>query len=280
MLPVDKADLEAGYAFSEGLARVSTELGLAALTGVAQGSKLAYVAKGANYFDTLGNVVGVGRGGYDAYTNDGFSLQNSVQMIAGLFGLGGNTASFRAAGKVDETATTLAGPFKEIAGSRSVVGGARVAPGITGLHDVKDFVPSRLQKLDGTCGLYCASNAMKDLNVPHTLTVPLALRNSMRSGGLNRSELTTLINNSTDAAFAVSLRPSLDDFYKAQTMGSVIAHVDGNHWVNVNTAFSEISTRKTWVNVTDSARGTYNQLETSFHTRMAGSNTIINVRPY
>jgi len=86
---------EIGYQESYLFARIGTEL----LAGVGTGwlstvSKVGWVGKlgkGVFIWDAGGNAVMVGKGGIGIAQN-GLNFQNGVQVVAGLFGLGGNVA--------------------------------------------------------------------------------------------------------------------------------------------------------------------------------------------
>lgn len=87
---VTRQDINNGY----NAARFSAGVGTETLVGLATGglSRLGAAGKAIFAFDTVGNVVNAGRGGLDAY-NNGFSLGNSVQIVGGAAGLGGNIAT-------------------------------------------------------------------------------------------------------------------------------------------------------------------------------------------
>jgi RHS repeat-associated protein len=87
---VSDYDRAIGYDASHFIARGSTEL----LAGVGTGgaATLGRAGKAVAAFDAAGNVVAVGRGSIDVYQQGGLTLQNSVQIVGGGLGLGGNVA--------------------------------------------------------------------------------------------------------------------------------------------------------------------------------------------
>jgi hypothetical protein len=110
------------------------------------------------------------------------------------------------------------------------------------------------------------------------LSVNSSLRSSIRQGGLNEVQLSGLVSDVSDAVGVTKYGWSLDDMYGMMNRGSVIAHVDGNHWVHVQNAFSKLD-GSTWVRVYDSGRGGYyTQAAESFFSRTRSTTPIINVR--
>src|SRR5690606_14190614 len=88
---VTKQDINNGNDTSGLIAGVSWEL----LVGAATGGAARYAGafgKTALAIDTTSSALNVGRGGVDAY-NNGFNVGNTVQIIGGGLGVGGNIAT-------------------------------------------------------------------------------------------------------------------------------------------------------------------------------------------
>ena len=166
---------------------------------------------------------------------------------------------------------------------QELIGGARIGQtGLTGLRDARNLTAARLQLRDSTCGLYASLSAIEDVASRRPVIDFQGVRTSIRlndSRGLNSQQVVNFISRNTreEQVFA-RLERSLSEQQLLQLLGRerVIAHVDGNHWVRVLGSFQENGA--TWVRVYDPARGNYEQMLSSFMTRMGSSNQVVAVR--
>jgi hypothetical protein len=99
--------------------------------------------------------------------------------------------------------------------------------------------------------------------------------------GLKSIELLDFVQkNLPDATVLLKRGVTEDELIAAAARGTVLSHVDGNHWVRVLGTFEQ--GKRTWVRIYDPARGNYEQLATSFLTRTMANvteNQMIFVRP-
>lgn len=85
-----QTDIANGFGASNLIARGGTELATGLLTGGA--SQLGRIGKAVTVLDVAGNAVAAGRGAIGVAQN-GVTLENSVQLVGGGLGLGGNVAT-------------------------------------------------------------------------------------------------------------------------------------------------------------------------------------------
>jgi hypothetical protein len=101
--------------------------------------------------------------------------------------------------------------------------------------------------------------------------------------GLSAQELVELLDHNLDKIAVSMIHRNADDakiLRLLQGGQTVLAHVDGNHWVRITGVFKEGNV--TWVRIQDSARGNYEQLLTSLWSRLSpfgAESQIIGVRP-
>ena len=245
-LAVTQWDMQHGY----GAASIIHNASLGVLVGIGTGGlgKLGSVGRAVQAWDAAGNVASVGRGAISVYNEGGLTLKNSMQLAGGLGGLAGNAASWRSAGA-----------------SRSIGGSNTLGD----LKNVTNFAPGRLQGRNDTCALNALWNALDDMDaLPTRFAVGSNLRKTIRAqGGLDQQQIVGLVSSLDDNLWAISQRGlSESQLSNWLSRGSVLSHVDGNHWVRVTNVIEREGHQ--WARIFDSGvGGSYDQLLTSFMTR-------------
>ncbi|MCE9567336.1 MAG: hypothetical protein K8U57_35490 [Planctomycetes bacterium] len=188
-----------------------------------------------------------------------------------------------------EAARFRVGPGLAPNAATDFVGGVRIGQSdLNGLHNAQNLTNGRLQGQNSTCGLNASLSVIDSVNPGRGALDVSLVRGQIRAnggGGLNQSEVMGFLGrNLPDAAVVPAYGINEAQIVDYVRRGEVIAAVDGNHWVRVTGTFQEGNA--TWVRVYDPARGNYEQLLTSFTTRMYQSgqpvgyhNVIISIRP-
>lgn len=142
LIAVTEEDRANGYDLSFSILRVSEELALGALTGKLATTKNSRVpqriVRGAFAWDMAQNGVSATRGGY-GMLSDGVTLYNSIELIGGLAGLGGNTI-----GRLSD------GLFQSRSATEEVLD-RTIELGVT-LHSPKDKIGHAFVIVDGPDG--------------------------------------------------------------------------------------------------------------------------------
>jgi hypothetical protein len=143
---------------------------------------------------------------------------------------------------------------------------------------VENFIPARKQVRNDTCGLYSVWNAVEETGAVlggHFSKRALKLRHAIRQkGGLDEVELRDLALNLSEHLWASYCRAVSDAGLKQLlSRGSVLAHVDGNHWVRVTDLVERGG--KDWVRILDSGRGGYYDQLLSFFIERTGADNVM-----
>jgi hypothetical protein len=156
---------------------------------------------------------------------------------------------------------------------------------LDGLRDVRRPGEARLQSRRDTCGLFAVASILGEI-VPARNPFDLSgVRGRIRANrvngrgiGLTSYELMKLLDDSVPETAAVLIEREVtsDRLVGCLGRGHVISHVDGNHWVRVLGAIDDAGS--IWVRLYDPARGTYEQLLSSFMIRAGNDNQMIWVR--
>jgi hypothetical protein len=131
-LGVSEYDRAVGYDAASFLHRASGEIATSLLTaGASQlsraGTATRIVSKTALAYDVTGNVVTAGRGGVNAY-QEGLGVGNTVQIVGGGLGLGGNVlAGGRALREIAGDAGRVRVSFDPATVSAGGLGGVRIS---------------------------------------------------------------------------------------------------------------------------------------------------------
>ena len=173
----------------------------------------------------------------------------------------------------------------DITGNAGVYGGVRAGQkSFSDLQNVRNLSGARLQVREDTCGLFAAASIIDEVN-PTGTSIDISRVTSQIQGnkknnlglGLDSYQLTTFLDrNLKDTAVNIMRGVRESDLLQYLTQGTVVAHVDGNHWVRVLGTVQDGNS--TWVQIYDPARGNYEQLLSSFITRSGANNEMIWVR--
>jgi hypothetical protein len=169
------------------------------------------------------------------------------------------------------------------------VGGVQIGrTDLNGLYNARNLTIGRLQGQNSTCGLHASLSVIDDVNPARGALDVTRVRGQIRDNrgvGLNQSQVMSFLDrNLPDAVVVPAYGVEEAELVDYLRQGHVIAGVDRNHWVRITGTFREGN--NTWVRVYDPARGNYEQLLTSFLTRMyrpgeppGFHNVIISIRP-
>ena len=190
-----------------------------------------------------------------------------------LVGVGVNTAAYlKAAGRGKIITTEADAAVAEVTAAANHVGGAApTKKTLDGLKDARNLIEAPLQVADSTCGLRSAVSVIDDVAPGHGSLNFAGVRDEIRLNGglgLNEVQLVKFLDNNLPSTSAAVLRISQteDDVLALLNRGQLIAATDGNHWVRVLGVVQEGNS--TWVRIYDPARGNYEQLLSSFMTRV------------
>lgn len=174
----------------------------------------------------------------------------------------------------------------DVTSSGGIIGGVKTGRNsIKDLPNVRNLSEARLQVRGDTCGLFAAASIIDEFNtsgLPRDFSMVRAQVISNRVNGLGAGlavdEVAQFIErNLPNAAVLIQKNVRENDMMQFLSRGTVIAHVDGNHWVRV---LGEIQDGNvTWLHIYDPARGNYDQTLSSFMTRSGQLNAVIWVRP-